>query len=70
MTQSPNDDRQGVTLALVSAGQSFTRHVLKIDPGNPALTREQMERYKTSVGVAAAFLFGGYHTLVHNFKSI
>jgi hypothetical protein len=55
LNATPNP-KQGLSFAFMSAGVTFTRQVLQIDPNDPTISRAQQERFNASVGLLASFI--------------
>lgn len=55
LNASPNP-KQGLSFAFMSAGVTFTRQVLQIDPNDPTINASQQERFNASVGLLASFI--------------
>jgi len=70
MSQPTGDPKQELMSACEWLGITFTRHVLKLAPGDPGLTSDQFERFQTSRGFAAALLMQGLFTLSDMFKTL
>jgi len=67
---SANDPKQCLSFAFISAGITFTRQVLKIDPNDPMLTANQQDRIQISSGLASTYIGQSFFRMTDLFKEM
>jgi hypothetical protein len=67
---SSQDFKQCFMFVFASAGVTFTRQVLKLDPNDPKLSSHQRERFQESAGFASTFIGQSYFKMTDIFKAM
>jgi hypothetical protein len=70
MSAAEKDSKQGLMLAFMAFGTSFTKQVLKIDSLDPNLTRAEKDRFQASIGFAGSRLGEGFFAVTDLFRKM
>jgi hypothetical protein len=70
MAAGGGDQKREVILIFAALGTTFTRQVLKIDPTDPGLSSDEINRFQLGLGYASALLGHGFFNLTELFKEM